>query len=102
MKRILIVVLILINLAMLGLLVAGGAKGQAVTALRGGNYIMFTARAGSDSGAVYIVDLATENMTAWRLDGQTRRLIPHRTRNLTVDFRPDLRQPQPKTPTPMP
>jgi len=87
MKTVLIVALMCVNIVLLAALVADTATGQVAAQARG-NYMMFTGKVADNLGAVYVVNLATNELAAWQFDPQTKRLIPQKKRSLAVDFRP--------------
>jgi len=88
MKKLLIVALVCINVALLLALVLGSGIRQAkAQGFRTTDYIMLSGKIGGGQDALYVVDLARERLIAWRYDMQRKRLIPYRGRELKRDFR---------------
>ena len=93
MKKLLIAALVCVNVALLGALLTDSATGQA-PAGRSGDYVLFTGKIAQDHDAVYLIDLPTGQMVAWRFDSAAKRLTPYRARLLGGDFlRPGPEQP---------
>ena len=89
MKRILIVSLVCINVVLLGALLFEAAAPRADAQVIGGgtDYIVLTGHVGTDWDAVYVIDLASRRLAAWRLEKSRRpRLVAFGVRELTADF----------------
>jgi len=89
MKKALIVALVCVNLALVAALVFGTHAPRAgAQTLRGGNdYLLYTGRIGNDWDAVYMVDLKTRRLAAWKFDKTQKRLVQMRGRQLVDDFK---------------
>ncbi len=89
MKKTLIVVLLGVNAALLVALLAGTGADKAYGQVIGANYLVVTGNIFSDTDAVYVLDLATRRLGAWRFE---RRNKPFgfrpvgRGRQLLADF----------------
>ncbi len=90
MKKTLIVTLVCINVALLAALVLGVRAPNADAQVSGGgaDYLMLTARIGTNNDAVCIIDLASRRLMAWQYDRTNKRLASFRGRELPNDFRP--------------
>jgi len=86
MKRALIVTLVCVNLALLATLILGTGVGSAKAQVMGSNYIMVPANINSDYQAVYVIDLASRKMVAFRMDRTSQKLVPIRGLQLLRDF----------------
>ena len=88
MKRTLVVLLVCLNLALLAALVIANVTPASAQVERGANdYIMVTAKAQSGIDAVYVIDLKTRRLAAWRFDPNKKALVPYRGRVLETDFK---------------
>jgi hypothetical protein len=88
MKKLLIVALVCINVALLAALVTVNVRPAQAQSFRGGNdYIMVTGKIEQAFDAVYVIDLKTRRLAAWRFDRTAKRLRPYKGRNFTQDFR---------------
>lgn len=90
MKRAVIVVLVCVNVALLLTLMLGPtAPKKADAQVFGGasNYIVVTGKIGKDDEAVYVVDVARQQMLAWRFDDGNEKFHRFRGRELKKDFR---------------
>ncbi len=87
--------LVIVNVALLAGLfwevATPSAKAQTIGG--GSDYIMITGKTGSNWDAVYVIDLGTRRMAAWRFEKGRRRMIQFRGRELTTDFGRRTRQP---------
>ena len=88
MKKVLIVALVCVNVALLAALMLGLAAPRASAQVyRGGaDYLMMTGQIGRDWDAVYIVDMGSRRLMAWRFDQTKKRLVAFRGRELKTDF----------------
>ncbi len=89
MKKVLIVSLVGLNLALLTGLVMGvhSPTAQAQPAAwRATDYLLFTGNIESEYDAVYVFDMASQKLGAWKFDRTTKRLRPYRTKELARDF----------------
>ncbi len=87
MKKALIVALVCINILLVAVLVNFNAtKAQAQTERGANNYIMVTGRVESSFEAVWLLDLKTRKLGAWRFDRTRKILVPYTGRILTTDF----------------
>jgi len=90
MKKALIVTLLGLNIALLVALVLGAnspeAKAQVAGVRKYTDYIMITGHMSTDVDAVYVVDMATKRLAAWKFDKTRKRLIRYRVRDLGRDF----------------
>ncbi|MCK4602404.1 MAG: hypothetical protein KAU28_08045 [Phycisphaerae bacterium] len=93
MKRVLIIALVCINVALLTVLVLGTHAPKAhAQAVRGGtDYVVISGQIGSNWDAVYIIDQAARALATFKFDKSRKRLLPFRMRDLKSDFR---RQPE--------
>ncbi len=88
MKKALIVALVCINILLVAVLVNFNATtAQAQTERGANNYIMVTGRVESGFEAIFVLDLKTRKLGAWRFDRPTRKLVPYKGRILTTDFK---------------
>jgi len=91
MKKIVIVSLVCVNLALLAAIVLGAyspqARAQSAEGWRKTDYIMFTGTINTDTDGVYIIDLASQKLGAWKFDITNKRLTAYRWRELDKDFR---------------
>lgn len=89
MKKVLIGILACLNIGLL-LVLFFGVSPRKAEALEGSivrnNYVMVSGRVGANEEAIYVVDLATQRMAAWRFDISRKRLVPLGTRNLRTDI----------------
>jgi len=89
MKKVLIVSLVGLNLALLAGLVLGGHSPAAQAqpaAWRTTDYLLFTGSIESDYDVVYVFDMASQKLGAWKFDRTAKRLRPYRTKELAKDF----------------
>lgn len=90
MKKLLIVALMCINVALLLALVLGsGIREVKAQGFRKTDYIMLTGKVGSGQDAIFVVDLARDRLAAWRYEERRKRLVPYRGREFERDFRVD-------------
>ena len=92
MKRFAIVVLMCVNVALVGALVArtlpqADAQARTAVAAPPPNYLMMTGHMRFNEDAVYVLDVNTRMLAAWEFDHATKRLERVRLmRNLATDF----------------
>ncbi len=88
MKKVLIVSLVGLNLALLAGLVLGvhSPAARAQTVWRATDYLLFTGNIESDYDAIYVFDMASQKLGAWKFDRTTKRLRPYRTKEVARDF----------------
>ena len=88
MKRIVIVALVCANVALVALLLANvvpaAAYGQ--TERGASNYLMVTGQTENGYSVIYVLDLSTRLLAAWKFDRTTNKLIQLRGRSLERDF----------------
>jgi len=87
MKRGIILALVCLNAALIVALVFGTTSRPAYGQVTGADYILMTGNISGDYDAVYVLDLATRRLGAWRFDRTRKRLIQGRGRELARDFR---------------
>ena len=88
MKKPLIVALVCINVALLAALIGVNLNRAEAQTLRGGNdYILVTAKIEAAFDAVYVIDMRSRRLAAWRFDRTAKRLIPYKGRTLETDFK---------------
>jgi hypothetical protein len=88
MKRALVVLLVCINLALVAaLVVVNVAPASAQTERGASDYIMITGKIEQGFDAVYVIDLKTRRLAAWRFDRTAKKLVPYRGRVLETDFK---------------
>ena len=89
MKKTLIVALMCLNAVLVVVLIAGTGAEKAYGQVVGANYLVVTGNIYADYDAVYVLDLATRRVAAWRYE-KTRKpfgLKPvAQGRSLMVDF----------------
>ena len=89
MKKVLIVSLVGLNLALLAGLVLGAhsqpARAQPA-AWRTTDYLLFTGNIESDYVAVYVFDMASQKLGAWKFDRTNKRLRPYRSKDVSKEF----------------
>ena len=89
MKKALIVALVCVNVALVAALIGVNmSKAHAQTARGGNDFIMATGRIESAFDAVYVIDMKSRRLAAWRFDRTAKRLRPYKGRTLTTDFKP--------------
>jgi len=87
MKKTLIVTLVCVNVVLLAALIMVNLDRVDAQTLRGGNdYIMATGKIEANFDAVYVVDMKTRRLAAWRFDRTAKRLVPYKGRQLKMDF----------------
>lgn len=74
MKHALIVALICLNAALVAALVFGAGTQKAYGQVIGSNYLIITGHVNEDHDAVYILDLSSRRLAAWRWDKTRKRL----------------------------
>ena len=88
MRRIVIVALVCVNAALLAVLLLGAGRAEAQVIGGGTDYIVITARIAEGHEAVFIIDVAEQEMAAWKFDRKRRSLVDlGGARQLTRDFR---------------
>ena len=88
MKKVLIVALVCINVALVALVLARELPRADAQTFRGAsNYLLFAGHIEENYDAVYVVDLDKRKLAAWKFDQTTKKLIPYRGRDLAKDFR---------------
>jgi len=94
-RRIVIVALACINLALLSavVLVASAPPAEAQVIGAGVDYLVVTARLSEDQSAIYVVDLAKQAMAVWDFDKTAKKLRTVDGRSLANDFRVRGRRP---------
>lgn len=90
MKKLVIVALICVNVALVLALFLGRSEPTAkAQAIRGGtDYLLLTAKVNTDTDAVYVLDMAKRKMMGFEFDTTMKRLKPIRARDLANDFPP--------------
>lgn len=87
MKKTLIVSLVCVNVVLLLALIVLNTDRAEAQSLRGGNdYLVVTGRIEATVDAVYVLDMKTRRLAAWRFDPNTKRLRPYKGRLMTADF----------------
>lgn len=87
MKKTLIVSLVCVNVVLLAAVIAVNMGRAEAQILRGGNdYIMVTGKIEQAFDAVFVIDLRTRKLAAWRFDRTTKRMRPYKGRTLKADF----------------
>ena len=87
-KRIAIVVLVCVNIALLGALVHFNTpKAQAQEWWKSTDYVAITAQATRSLDILYIIDLEAKKMIGFKWDKTRKLLIPLQGRTLTKDFK---------------
>lgn len=88
MRRLIILGLVCLNLALVGVLAFGvtAPKAQAQQRTHGADYLAITGHIGSDDDVVYVIDSNNRRLACWMLDKTTRRLVMFRSRDLDRDF----------------
>ena len=87
MKKALIVALVCINILLVAVLVNFNATTAQAQTERGANdFIMVTGRVESSFEAIWVLDLKTRRLGAWRFDRTSKKLVPYTGRILTTDF----------------
>jgi len=88
MKKALIVALVCINILLVAMLINSNAtKAQAQTERGANDFVMVTGRVESGFEGVYVLDLKTRKLGAWRYDRNVKKLVPYTGRSLTTDFK---------------
>lgn len=88
MKKTLIVALVCVNIVLVAMLINFNLnKAQAQTERGANNYIMTTGLVEPGLEGVYVIDLKSRKMGAWRFDRTAKRLVPYKGRILTTDFK---------------
>lgn len=91
MRNLLIGLLVCLNVGLLLMLLLGSGAGSADAQVIGGgtDYMVITARIGSNYDAIFIIDVAQQRLACWKFDRTLKRLVVlGRGRKLTRDFRP--------------
>ena len=90
MNKLVVVALICLNVGLLFVLVFGQgtptANAQA-SYYNETNYIMVTGRIETGYEVLYIIDMATQRLGAWKFSLGDRRMMPMPSRPLSTDFR---------------
>ncbi len=88
MKRIAIVLLVALNLALVAAVVFHAAAEPATAQVVGGgaDYVTMTTTVGSNEEVLLVIDLRTRRLGAWQYDHNRRQLIPYAGRDLARDF----------------
>jgi len=87
MKMGIVVALVVVNLFLVAMLFNNSAPSAQAQTMHGGNdYVMITGRTESGVDAVYIIDLKTRKMGAWRFDRNTKKMMPYRGTDLKANF----------------
>jgi len=90
MKRVVIVALIGLNLALLaalGIQAVRPAQAQDDIYYRRTNYVMVVGQSMGGKDIIYVIDVASQRLGAWEFDESTKRLKAYRGRELGNDFR---------------
>jgi len=88
MKRVLIVALVCVNIVLAAMLINFNVtQAQAQTERGANNFILATGRIESGFEAVYVIDLKSRRMAAWRFDRTAKKLVPYKGRDLATDFK---------------
>ena len=88
MKKTLIAALVCVNIVLVAMLINYNLKpAQAQTERGANNFIMTTGLVEPGLEGVYVIDLKTRKMGAWRFDRTAKKLVPYKGRTLTTDFR---------------
>ncbi len=74
MKKALIVALLCLNAALLVALMAGPGTEKAYGQVIGANYLVVTGNIFADSDGIYVLDLATRRLAAWRFERRNKPL----------------------------
>jgi len=72
MKKTVIVALVCVNAALLVALVAGTGAQPAYGQVLGANYLVVTGNVSADYDGIYVLDLATRRLAAWRYETRRR------------------------------
>jgi len=84
----LIVALVCINLLLLAAVVIVNVRPAVAQTERGASdYVMVTGKVEAGFDAVYVIDLKTRGLAAWRFDRTAKKLVPYRGRPLETDFK---------------
>lgn len=88
MKKTLIVALVCVNIALLAVLITVNLDQAEAQSVRGErNYMAVTARNASGRDAVWILDMSTRKLAAFRFDPTTKRILVYGGgRSLVSDF----------------
>ena len=88
MKNVAIVALVCVNVLLLALVIGQAMPRAFGQTMRGAsNYQILAGQLEADYDAVYVIDMDTRRMAAWKLDRGTKRLTPFQGRDLNNDFR---------------
>ncbi len=88
MKKELIVALVCLNVGLLTALLVGPLTepAKAQVAVGGSNYLVVTGTYRGDDEAVYIIDLRSRRLAAWRFDRTKKNMVGFGARELSRDF----------------
>ena len=87
MKKALIVALVCINILLVAVLINFNAtKAQAQTERGANDFLMVTGRIEAGFEAVWVLDLKSRRLGAWRFDRTSKKFVPYTGRILTTDF----------------
>ena len=86
MKRTIIVGLVALNLVLLGVLLFGVSTPKANAQVFGSDYLLVTGRISDNYDAVYVIDLSSRRMLAFRMDRTTQKLKAYRGIELLAEF----------------
>lgn len=87
MKKALIAALVCVNIVLVAMLTNFNlSNAQAQTERGARNYIMVTGRVEPGLEGVYVLDLKTRKLGAWRFDRNSKKLVAYKGRVLTTDF----------------
>jgi len=88
MKKLAIVALVCINVALLALVLdSATSRADAQTYWGPNNYLLMSAQVEKDYDVIYVVDLAQERMLSFRFDRTSKKLVPYQGVDLAKDFR---------------
>jgi len=82
-----VVALVVVNILLVAMLFYNNTPQAQGQTMHGGNdYVMITGRTESGVDAVYIIDLKTRKMGAWRFDRNAKKMMPYRGTDLKANF----------------
>ena len=88
MKRLAIILLVCINVALLALVLGKTLPRAEAQTMRGASdYLLMTGRIDQDEEVLYVIDVARRRLGTMRYDRTQGRMVPYGSRDLTRDFR---------------